>query len=456
MKKMKFKILALFMMIILVGIGCSAVFAEEVEVLKVSDLYKLRESTTEPGEVIFVITSNGNVESDKELGYISKYSYRQKVILAKTFFVDGVEYIRYSDWVDGYFDSIYGRNDIYSYSDLEQLKRFAGLWYDKMNSFEYTPNRGTGKSTFINLVSSNLGDEGKLRKYLNSSSYSSGEKGLKIIESFGMRDGLVNVILDDSGEIIKFINSLNRAILPANWSPGNISNQIKNLSNLWVANREDSTNAELKNRYLNYYNSQKLVIDSAQITTQPVSPSIPDGSTEYTNTIGNFWQGAFDWFGGVNTSGNNGVTSGFMKGATHIIKIIGNMIFIVVTAILGVKYIWGSADAKHDVKGSLFSLVLAAVVFYGWDIISNILKGVTDNVVSNSMQSSAIVIYSYILYFVNIAAIAGIIFLGVKYLMASAEGKSQLKMKMGPAFLGIIMVYATISFLNTILSIFLG
>ena len=178
---------------------------------------------------------------------------------------------------------------------------------------------------------------------------------------------------------------------------------------------------------------------------------------DYEEGINNFWENAFDWFKGAQSSGGMGtVTDGFMKGATNIIKMVGNMIFIVVTSILGVKYIWGSADAKYSVKNSLFSLVIAAVVFYGWDSISNIIQTVTTSTVGNNIESTTKTIYTYILYFVNIAAIGGIIFLGVKYLLASAEGKSQLKMNMGPAFLGIIMVYATISFLNTILNIFLG
>lgn len=209
----------------------------------------------------------------------------------------------------------------------------------------------------------------------------------------------------------------------------------------------------LKDSMLSYADS--VTHTRSDLETITVAPE--EDSTDYEEGINNFWDNAFDWFKGAQASGGMGtVTDGFMKGATNIIKMVGNMVFIVVTSILGVKYIWGSADAKYSVKNSLFSLVLAAVVFYGWDSISNILTAVTNSTVGDSIQTTTKTIYTYILYFVNIAAIGGIIFLGVKYLLASAEGKSQLKMNMGPAFLGIIMVYATISFLNTILSIFLG
>lgn len=211
----------------------------------------------------------------------------------------------------------------------------------------------------------------------------------------------------------------------------------------------------LKDSMLSYADSVTHKRSDLETITNPTEQE--KNPTDYEEGINNFWENAFDWFKGAQASGGMGtVTDGFMKGATNIIKMVGNMIFIVVTSILGVKYIWGSADAKYSVKNSLFSLVIAAVVFYGWDSISNIIQTVTNSTVGNNIESTAKTIYTYILYFVNIAAIGGIIFLGVKYLLASAEGKSQLKMNMGPAFLGIIMVYATISFLNTILSIFLG
>ena len=432
MKKMKFKILALFMMIILVGIGCSAVFAEEVEVLKVKDLYKPNDPKYISGYTFY-----GKNGTSKYIvnDYTWSEIFRQKV-LDNVFEFKGEEYIRYDTWMlfftnDAFMKKMdFYRNDSELASALgEDIKETFMEIYKY--EFEYDGKKVDFKGVLKENAKNNYDDLGPVIKgFLEDNGLTISE----IIESSGF-----------SWWMPLIVNNLIQT------SVGDHENPIMYLISRWnVPGNRQIIKDEIYNQYYaDYFESKKLTIN---IQSEPVEQPKPGNNSSALDT---FWGGAFNWFQYNGTSGN-AIAQGFLADATNILKIIGNMIFIVVTAILGVKYIWGSADAKHDVKGSLFSLVLAAVVFYGWDIISNILKGVTDNVVSNSMQSSAIVIYSYILYFVNIAAIAGIIFLGVKYLMASAEGKSQLKMKMGPAFLGIIMVYATISFLNTILSIFLG
>lgn len=137
----------------------------------------------------------------------------------------------------------------------------------------------------------------------------------------------------------------------------------------------------------------------------------------------------------------------------EMIKFVGNIIFVAVTIILGVKYIWGSVESKASVKDSLVTLIVAAVVFYGWSSISALFStGNKLNFVTGDWQGTALSIYSTILYVANFLAVGGIIYIGIKYLMAGAEGKSQLKAKGVPIVLGIVMVYATITFLNFILA----
>lgn len=464
MKNIKFKVLIMFMLLVLVGLGSSSVFAKTVDVLKTSDLYKLK---SENNDTVVTITSNDMVESDQGIGNVSSHFYIQSMILDKTFVINSVEYIRYSDWIDGYFNNSYGRQDIWTYNNVDLYYKFGEAYYNYMSKMTYMAP-GYTVYTFEEVIQQV--DEELYKKISRVSTAE--EKGYFIIQDF-FKDNTEYEIREfigkGSGMSAQFCQYLYNAYV----HPSNINSIYyeqddrtiyerdarQQFSNEWGKTGIEH-NIDLKNKYLDYYKSKKTSIDESLI------PSIPSGSKpvapeknpqDYEEGINNFWENAFDWFKGAQSSGGMGtVTDGFMKGATNIIKMIGNMIFIVVTSILGVKYIWGSADAKYSVKNSLFSLVIAAVMFYGWDSISNIIQTVTNSTVGNNIESTAKTIYTYILYFVNIAAIGGIIFLGVKYLLASAEGKSQLKMNMGPAFLGIIMVYATISFLNTILSIFLG
>lgn len=137
-----------------------------------------------------------------------------------------------------------------------------------------------------------------------------------------------------------------------------------------------------------------------------------------------------------------------------LIKTVGNMIFVAVTVVLGVKYIWGGVDAKASVKDSLMTLVVAALVFYGWNTISGLfVTGNKLNFISGNPETTAQTIYSTILYVLNFLAIGGVVYIGVKYMLAGAEGKSQLKARGVPVVLGLIMVYATITFLNIIVGL---
>lgn len=137
-----------------------------------------------------------------------------------------------------------------------------------------------------------------------------------------------------------------------------------------------------------------------------------------------------------------------------LIKFVGNMIFVGVTVVLGVKYIWGSVESKSEVKESLTTLIIAALFFYSWDTISSLLKtGDRLHFIRSTAESSAQNVYSIILYICNFLAVGGVVYIGVRYMMAGAEGRSQLKAKGVPIVLGLIMVYATVTFLNLAISI---
>lgn len=171
----------------------------------------------------------------------------------------------------------------------------------------------------------------------------------------------------------------------------------------------------------------------------------------------NWWEQAGSFLGGYDgentTIGNTNVGSiiGFLDPIVNLVKFVGNIVFVLVTVILGIKYIWGGVESKASVKDSLITLVVAALVFYGWDTISVLIH--PDNfIVSNSIENTARTVYSTILYICNFLAVGGIVYIGVRYMMAGAEGRASLKAKGVPVMLGIVMVFATISFLNFIVN----
>lgn len=185
----------------------------------------------------------------------------------------------------------------------------------------------------------------------------------------------------------------------------------------------------------------------------------PNGA--YTDTgTGNIDNSSLDWWQQANSFWNGQQSDvakeamGALSGLVGLIKAVGNMIFVAVTVVLGVKYIWGSVESKASVKDSLLTLVIAALVFYGWNTISALfMSGNNLSFITGNAQSTALNIYSVVLYVCNFLAVGGIVYIGVRYMMAGAEGRSQLKAKSVPVVLGIIMVYATITFLNLIVGL---
>lgn len=165
------------------------------------------------------------------------------------------------------------------------------------------------------------------------------------------------------------------------------------------------------------------------------------------------WWAQASWFFSNGTSSVAGEEMAEqLSSITDMIFVVGNMIFFAVTVVLGVKYIWGGADSKANVKDSLITLIIAATVFYGWQLIEGIFTG-SDFIDPDSFENTASNIYSIIIYIANFAAIGGLVYIGVRYLMSGAAGRADLKAKSVPVMLGIVMVYCTLGFLNLITSI---
>lgn len=129
---------------------------------------------------------------------------------------------------------------------------------------------------------------------------------------------------------------------------------------------------------------------------------------------------------------------------------IGNMIIIVITSILGVKYIFESAEGKAKVKDGLITLIVAALFFYGWTAISDLLN-IGTLFANDSYETVAAKVYNTVLFVIDLLAIVGVIWIGVKYMLSSAEGKAEIKTSWGPLILGIVMVYATVKFLTKVI-----
>lgn len=173
--------------------------------------------------------------------------------------------------------------------------------------------------------------------------------------------------------------------------------------------------------------------------------------TTQSGSSADWWGGASNWGSGMASSAIANKNNNILSGVVSVIKAVGNIVFVTVTVLLGVKYIWGGVDSKASVKDSLVTLVIAALVFYGWDTLSALFS--PDKFLAGSAEATATKIASTILYVCNFLAVGGVVYVGMKYMMAGADGKAQLKAQSVPMILGIIMVFATVTFLNLIVGL---
>lgn len=207
-------------------------------------------------------------------------------------------------------------------------------------------------------------------------------------------------------------------------------------------------NDEIKIRYYVY----KMATGDNTLMDVTKTITIVAQSAENPSSSG-FWGDAQKWFskGRVNT--NLGEATEAVNDLMDIINITGTTIIMIITTILGIKYIYSSAEGKAEVKKSLTVLLIACVFFFGWQGISNIIMPgnklvFTSN--TNSFKDIANKVFSYFTYISQFVMVAGVIYVGVKYMFSGAEGKADLKSKSMQFIIGIIMSFATVSFLTYI------
>ena len=165
---------------------------------------------------------------------------------------------------------------------------------------------------------------------------------------------------------------------------------------------------------------------------------------------------AFNWGkGGSYQNEIAGAVNTFLKGTMmKIINVVGTLVITIATIVLGIRYILGSVDQKVQVKESLMNLLVACILFFGWTNIQSLLFSgttlfiYTDITSTNGTQAVARRIFTVFRMGAEIVAIIAIFYIGIKYILAGAEGKAELKAKSWMFIIGIIMIFATFNLLN--------
>lgn len=175
-------------------------------------------------------------------------------------------------------------------------------------------------------------------------------------------------------------------------------------------------------------------------------------------TTKDFWGSANNWFSKVfneneGSEENTRITEiiGTME---DMILVIGTTAISAITIFLGIKYMLGSAEDKASTKEGLMNLVVACLFFFGWNSIKNLLMPNNRFVfilgTDTSYRNPVARIYNIVIYILQFAAIIAIIYIGLKYIFAGIEGKTELKGKSATILIGIILAFCSTGFLTYI------
>lgn len=186
-----------------------------------------------------------------------------------------------------------------------------------------------------------------------------------------------------------------------------------------------------------------------------VKADAPNNSGSETET---FWKSARDWFNDVQKEGEGNVSEKSIEIVNQfmdIVNYVGTTLIIIATMFLGVKYMFGSVEGKSEVKESLMTLLVACVFFFGWQYIRDIIligtSGTQLFLVSNKDPSYRNLfgrLLGVVMMIVKVAAIVGVIYVGVRYIFSGATGKAELKGKSVYFIIGIILTFSSVTVLT--------
>lgn len=143
-----------------------------------------------------------------------------------------------------------------------------------------------------------------------------------------------------------------------------------------------------------------------------------------------------------------------------VVEFIGNLIFAAITVILGAKFIWSGVEGKSQVKETLPTFVAAVIFFYLATELVDLFNPLKAGTIGSDLSGAggwlslglAGMIIGTINTIVTYASIGGIVFIGLKYMFASAEGKASIKDRLTPMILGVILVFCASTVVDFIIN----
>lgn len=133
-----------------------------------------------------------------------------------------------------------------------------------------------------------------------------------------------------------------------------------------------------------------------------------------------------------------------------LIQTVGNAAIMIITVILGAKYIWAGVDGKAQIKDSLPAYVLGVLFFYLAEGLTTFFQKNVGNTLQGTTSTDNLIgtIWKTLTPVITVVCIAGLVFVGLKYMWSPAENKAKMKNQAVLVVFGLILTMSALPFVE--------
>lgn len=136
-----------------------------------------------------------------------------------------------------------------------------------------------------------------------------------------------------------------------------------------------------------------------------------------------------------------------LTNAEKLIKTLGTIIAVGTLMIIGIKYMMGSIEERANYKASMFPWIVGAILLFGATMIYEPMKSILQD--SSTKMEDVTSLGNIILGWIQIIgtyiAVAGLMIIGIKYILGSMEERAQYKKSMLPWVIGLVILFSAVN-----------
>lgn len=172
------------------------------------------------------------------------------------------------------------------------------------------------------------------------------------------------------------------------------------------------------------------------------------------NDANSFWKDTIS--NGLNGKSGFVDLSDLFSSIIDIVFTIGNLIILVSGVLMGLRYVWSGADGKTSIKESAMNMIVGVIFFYMAQAIYTICADIVFGLFvdkASSFDNIANNIWSTVAYAVRILSLIGFAAVGIKYMIASADTRADLKKSLLPVVVGLVIIFCLTNIIELVINI---